>query len=151
MSKSGIYYIKNILTDEYYIGQSMNINRRISQHFSDLKFHKHTNSALQHSYDVHGKNNFEWGILEEAPISKLNELESKYVEQYSAISNGFNPYDRGFNGIRKSEGVKKTQIVLQKSTKDALFEIKIYRHESYDDIVRMLINSYDPYLLESLI
>ena len=61
---SGIYYIKNIQNNKIYIGSSIDIEHRISDHFRALKANKHDNIYLQNSYNKYGKNNFCYGIIE---------------------------------------------------------------------------------------
>ena len=42
----GIYLIKNIITDNFYIGSSVDINKRIYQHFNNLKKNKRINKTI---------------------------------------------------------------------------------------------------------
>ena len=53
-----IYKIKNIITNQIYIGSSVNIRSRIKRHFKELKDGKHHSLKLQRSYDKYGKENF---------------------------------------------------------------------------------------------
>ena len=77
----GIYLIKNIITDNFYIGSSVDINKRIYQHFNNLKKNKHPNKYLQNSYNKYGLDNFNYEILEicDKNITK-NELLNKEQE-----------------------------------------------------------------------
>ena len=89
----GIYIIKNDINDKVYIGQSININKRIQEHFwkstciKDVSY----NSALHNAIRKYGKEHFYWEVLEECEASLLDEYERKYIELYNSISpNGYN-------------------------------------------------------------
>lgn len=58
----GIYYIKNTLNNNMYIGQSVNIRTRFNAHKSSLKKNKHYNEKLQADFNKYGMNVFEFGV-----------------------------------------------------------------------------------------
>lgn len=64
MKKSGIYRITNIITSQIYIGSAQNLAKRETQHFSNLKFNRHTNRYFQNSYNKYGKENFVFEIIQ---------------------------------------------------------------------------------------
>ena len=70
----GIYYIKNIVTKRMYIGSSINIDSRWNQHRYQLNTNRHENHYLQHSWNKHGENNFEFGILEVVDLKKKDDI-----------------------------------------------------------------------------
>lgn len=149
MSKSGIYYIRNIVTNEYYVGQSMNLNERIRAHFRLLKRNAHTNQKLQESFNEYGSDNFEFEICVYAPLNALNSLEEYYTDKYGAIENGFNPYHRGVNRD-VWDGVPKEFIPISEENKDKLFKMRA-RKDSYDSIIGKLIHMYEEsIILESI-
>lgn len=86
----GIYGIHNIVTDEWYIGQSKNTASRISLHFHDLKYNKHTNKDLQDSYNKYGQEAFYTTVLEECNEGELNEMETFWIEAMGSVQKGFN-------------------------------------------------------------
>jgi group I intron endonuclease len=59
----GIYQIRNILTGDLYIGQSVNLKQRKYSHFKDLKKNKHRNQRLQNVYNKYGDDVFVFEIL----------------------------------------------------------------------------------------
>lgn len=63
MVVSGIYQIKNIKTNQAYIGSSIDINKRKLRHYRELKNNKHHNIYLQRSYNKYGKQNFMFEII----------------------------------------------------------------------------------------
>lgn len=91
----GIYKFTNKLTGEAYIGQSVDIKRRYNQHKNRYdKFYKESpiedtyfHSMLRH----YGFHNFDFEILEECDIEKLNERETYYIAFYNSLyPNGYN-------------------------------------------------------------
>lgn len=61
---SGIYFIKNIISKKVYIGQSINLYKRLILHKHELITNKHSNSHLQRSFNKHGIGNFKCGVIE---------------------------------------------------------------------------------------
>lgn len=62
--KSGIYQIKNILSEAVYIGSSINLEKRESVHFSLLRANKHHAVKLQRAFNKYGEKNFKFEIIE---------------------------------------------------------------------------------------
>lgn len=94
---SGIYCIKNVITNSVYIGESTNIKKRAKQHYNMLKNNNHYNQSLQNDYNQYGEDNFEFIILQ--PHLSYNSLrtkaelliiESKYIKEYSKTHNVYN-------------------------------------------------------------
>ena len=78
----GVYMIKNILNNKYYIGSSMNIRRRLQCHSSKLNRQTHHNLHLQYAFNKYGRKAFVFSILEtcEPIIDTLIFLEQKYLD-----------------------------------------------------------------------
>lgn len=64
MKISGTYYIKNKLTNKFYIGSSIDIVERFSHHKRTLRSNTHHNKFLQHSWNKYKEENFEFIILD---------------------------------------------------------------------------------------
>lgn len=62
---SGIYKIVNNVNGKVYIGSTKNFDKRKQQHFYTLSQKKHHSPKLQRSYNKHGKESFEFQIVEE--------------------------------------------------------------------------------------
>ena len=78
----GIYGIRNKINDKIYIGQSTNIKNRFVRHRTHLKHNKHANNHLQNSYNKHGKDAFEFVIIEECDEFQLCVTEQKWINHY---------------------------------------------------------------------
>lgn len=89
----GIYKITNLINGKNYIGQSINIDKRIKEHFWKSECQKDIsyNSALHSAIRKYGKENFVWEVLEECNVSEIDEKEQFYIQQYnSLVPNGYN-------------------------------------------------------------
>lgn len=76
---TGIYEIRNIINNNYYIGSAKNINRRWDRHRSGLRHNKHENVYLQRAWNKYGEEKFTFKVVEECDVSKLLTLEQKYL------------------------------------------------------------------------
>ena len=119
---TGIYKITCTVTNECYIGQSTSISRRWSTHKRELKQGVHYNQHLQRAYNLYGKENFIYEILELCPANKLNEREKFYIKLFDSHNNGFNQDDGGSDisgeknpmyGVKGKEAPKFVDYILQ--------------------------------------
>ena len=82
----GIYKITNNLNNKCYIGQSVHIERRFSEHCFPSK-----KSQISLAIQKYGKENFSFEIIEECSVEKLNEREQFWIKYYNSLSpNGYN-------------------------------------------------------------
>ena len=88
---SGIYCIENLINNKKYIGQSIHVRKRMSQHKIALnsKVFNHTNSHLQNAWDKYGEENFKFYILELCPIEMLDEREEYWSEFYNVYNSDY--------------------------------------------------------------
>lgn len=88
---TGIYQIKNALTNECYVGSSINVQKRLSDHIKHLASGTHINKLLQNSWKEYGFENFVLGVLEVVENDKdLLEREIYWIQETKALENGFN-------------------------------------------------------------
>lgn len=106
----GIYGIKNLVNEKMYVGQAINIYKRWKDHIDDLDEDKHYNLHLQRSWNLYGKENFDFFILEECSQEDLNQKEIFYVDKFNAYTNGYNQ-TRGGDG---SLGYRHSDDVIEK-------------------------------------
>ena len=79
----GIYIIKNEKENKIYVGQSIMIEQRRTQHFTDLRGKRHPNKQLQEDFNRLGEDAFEHQIYQEVVkddvlLIKLKELETMF-------------------------------------------------------------------------
>ncbi|NJO63397.1 MAG: GIY-YIG nuclease family protein [Richelia sp. RM2_1_2] len=90
--KSGIYFIKNLITNQYYIGSSSNISKRFRDHKWYLRKNIHHNSYLQNSWNKYGEDKFEFMVIQHCEMKNILEVEKELIKKYNShIENG------GFN------------------------------------------------------
>jgi group I intron endonuclease len=89
---SGIYQIKNLVTNKVYIGSATSIRQRIYWHIRNLNNNKHHSILLQRSWNKHGQHSFEFKVLEECFIDLLEQREQFYLDWFEC----YKP-DKGYN------------------------------------------------------
>ena len=91
MKISGIYIIQNILNEKLYVGSSVNINSRLSQHKYQLKKKIHSNQKLQNAVNKYGINNFRFSSLESVKnIDSLKDKERFWIDSLNSRDDGYN-------------------------------------------------------------
>ena len=60
----GIYKIINIINNKFYVGSAVNLDRRRSRHFSELRNNVHPNGPMQNSWNKHGEKSFIFVVVE---------------------------------------------------------------------------------------
>lgn len=121
---SGIYVIRNKITGKVYVGSTKDFDKRKEQHFKNLEAGKHSSVKLQRSYIKHGKDNFEFEIIEEYEyIESIMEREQYWIDTLNSKVNGYNIADASFGDIltnhpdREEIIAKRTKTVLENNSK----------------------------------
>lgn len=100
MINSGIYSIFCISNNKYYIGQAIDIEKRIKAHINKLKANTHHSPYLQNTFNMYGEKDFIFEVVEYCNIEELDTKEQHYIKMYNSLNpNGFN-CTIGGNGIR---------------------------------------------------
>lgn len=109
----GIYRIINIINDKSYIGQSINLKRRLLQHYN-LWHSSRIEKYLYTAFSKYGIENFKIEILEyitdeeigEELYNQLNILEISYIKKYNTFGDGgYNETPGGQLGCSHSKEV----------------------------------------------
>lgn len=127
---TGIYLIRNLKNNKIYIGQSVDIKRRIQEHLRSAQPEKYSkkserdsNTHLHLAMQKYGIENFSVNIIEECQKENLDLLEKKWIK----IFNSNNP-EIGYNetsGGQKSFTLKGEKHSQAKLTQKEAEEIKI--------------------------
>jgi len=83
----GIYSLNFKDTDKVYIGQSINIELRYTQHLTSL-IKKKSSKKLEEAYNLYGVPKLT--ILHICTKDELNVIEDTYIEKFDSVNNGFN-------------------------------------------------------------
>lgn len=90
-TKCGIYKITNLVSNQAYIGQSVDIASRFKQHIKcGLGIDAPASNKLYKSMIEDGVWNFSFELLEECSKDKLNERESFWIDLYQTNKVGLN-------------------------------------------------------------
>lgn len=90
---SGIYKIENKINGKIYIGQSVDVFRRLKKHLWDIN--KDNNTYLARALNRYGIENFTYEIIEICSPEELDEKEINYIKQYHSYVN--DPDGGGYN------------------------------------------------------
>lgn len=116
----GIYYIKNKINNKYYIGQSVNVYKRLLDHINKSKHTLSTsNQHIHRAINKDGIENFEFDILAYVNFDDINKVKSKldflekyYIKKFNSFGkNGYNSTIGGDKGIL---GYKQKNEVIQR-------------------------------------
>lgn len=120
----GIYKITNKKDNKVYIGQSQNIERRLSEHKKERFI------PIDMWINFLGKENFDFEIIEECSLDELDKKEKYYINYFQSNKTGYNKQEGGNNNsvgegngssILKEEDVKKIRHAYQQHTSPKQF------------------------------
>lgn len=90
--KSGIYCIRSLSQNKRYIGQSIYIKKRLSDHKNNLSKGTHANVYLQRHFNKYGMDDLSFEILEFCETAKLDIQERYWINYYDSMNR-----NKGFN------------------------------------------------------
>lgn len=82
MNNSGIYRLFCTVSGKSYVGQSVDVVRRVEGHFRYLHEGRHYNKHLQYSFNLHGHGAFLAEVLEYCDRNVLTEREQYWIDYY---------------------------------------------------------------------
>ena len=80
----GIYKILNTINGKFYIGSSVNLRKRLYEHFRELELGIHTNKHLQNAWIKYGKQGFKFQVIktiDKTTNKELRDLETYYIQK----------------------------------------------------------------------
>jgi len=79
----GIYKIINVINDKFYVGSAVDLKRRKTRHFSELRKGKHNNRHLQAAWNKYGEQAFVFVVIAEvAPEADLLAAENVWLHAH---------------------------------------------------------------------
>ena len=124
---TGIYAIENTVNGKMYIGSAVNLQRRMSHHFSLLRKGTHINGKLQNSYNKHGEESFKPKTLLVCRTEDLLFYEQLVIDKYDVAKTGYNiaPIAGSALGVKRSEETKaKISAVAKAKWADPEFKVR---------------------------
>ena len=115
--KTGIYKITNPITNDFYIGSAINIEKRWQTHRDTLKRKKHKNIHLQRAYDKENIS-FIFEILELCDKNTLIEREQSYIDNLKPKYNICRQAKSSL-GVKRSEETKKKLSIINTGKKQS--------------------------------
>jgi group I intron endonuclease len=106
--RGGVYAIWCNANNKVYIGSSIRLLARWSQHKTDLVRNCHYSRRLQNAWNKYGFEQFEWEILEYVnDFSKLDEVEKIYIGLYKSNEREFGFNSKLASGRHSDETLRK--------------------------------------------
>lgn len=139
----GIYVLIFPGTHKVYIGQSVDIENRITQHLYKLKYNK-ASPRLQEAYNMYGKPSFK--ILEECTSEDLDKNEREAISIYNSFTDGFNTTEGGSTG-RALSGTDNANAKYTEEDIVCVFNLLIegdYTHKRISEITGVGIGAISP-------
>ena len=130
-SITGIYLIRNKVNNKVYIGQSIDIKRRIKEHIRSAQPEKYSkkskrdsNTPIHRAMQKYGIDNFEIQILEKCSKEKLNEREIYWIQIFNTTDNniGYNLTTGGQNNFAL-KGEEHSQAKLTQSEVNEIIKL----------------------------
>jgi|LakMenEpi03Aug12_release.lakeMendotaPanAssembly.Ray.scaffolds.fasta_scaffold618547_1 group I intron endonuclease len=111
----GIYGLRNKITGKWYVGQSVNIQKR--WHYGYELLHCKTQPKIYRALLKYGYNNFDTIVIEECQEVSwiLDYRETFWIRQLNSIKNGYNLREGGHSGKMSEE--TKDKIALARTGK----------------------------------
>lgn len=115
----GIYIITNTSNGKVYIGQSVDVEYRICNHFSKLKWNRHDNEHMQRAYN-RNPDAFTWEYLCKCTPEELDEKEISYIAMYDS-ANPERGYNKQFGGQAEHRATEETRRKMSEAKKGKKF------------------------------
>lgn len=125
MKICGIYKIESIYhPDRIYIGSSINIKRRWTDHKNLLKFNRHKSPKLQNHYNKYKKEDLVYSIVLECDSSILIKNEQYFIDLYKPY---FNICPIAASTLNRPATQKQKEAIKYCQTKEAIEKSRLSR------------------------
>lgn len=149
-----VYKIECSVNGFVYIGQTINLFRRVAEHKYKLARGAHRNKQLQADYDKFGENCFSISIISSASPDDLDNIERSAIAYAQSTNKCYNVFGGGKSGYTVTEAFRKraseinkgkvvseaTKLKMAESTKRQ-WENESYRALMQDSAKRQWTNS----------
>ena len=130
---SGIYVIENMINNKKYIGQSVNVEKRLNNHKRMLVNNTHFNQHLQSSFNHYGLSDFNFRIIKECSEKDLDNWERWYIRVFNTQNRecGYNILDGGAGGGCYTDEMKQKFSKMQIGEKNHMYGVTGKKHPRY--------------------
>lgn len=114
---SGVYQAKGY--NPLYIGSAVNVERRIQEHFRDLRYGEHSNPFLQNAFNNH-QDDFVVLFFEDCKRENTLKLEQEYLDYWKPFndcSGGFNIAKNAKSPFKGKTHTKESRMKMSKKVK----------------------------------
>lgn len=129
-----VYQIVNVITNERYIGLSVDVNKRWRQHKAPSSWKNHPNILLYKAMQEYGLDKFRFQILVPVMQEYLKKVEQEFIDMLKPEYNNNNA--KGFNVKRREEYYKeyykanKARVSNRQATMKYLNQLCYYNGET---------------------
>lgn len=109
---SAVYQIKNAITDEMYVGSSIDVKKRWTAHKSPSVWKKCPNSKLYQDFQKYGLGNFKFVILALVMPECLKRVEQEFIDIFNPTYN--DRWSNGNDAKRYKKSKKKAKDKINK-------------------------------------
>lgn len=161
-----IYLISNDVNDKVYVGQTtQTLNKRFNGHCCYSKSDRGVNMYIKRAIRKYGRDSFHITLIEECPISLLDERERYWISFYDSYNNGYNltkgGQDSNYFSLHRLENTVDTKkfseyiMEFKPLAKEVAAHFGITKCSVYNLIKRLnnpnlILNSYNPRKAKSL-
>lgn len=132
-----IYKITNTINGKGYVGKtSTSIEERFKQHVRDSVRRPHEKRPLYRAFNKYGAEAFIVELIEETPVSSINEREQYWINQLET-------YKKGYNATIGGEGkpLYDYNLIIQDYEKGMLVKEIVEKHGCDKDVVEKALAS----------
>ena len=140
LQESGIYKIT--YRGAVYIGQSRNVEKRMTEHLRQLKNGSHYNVHLQNVFNKYGEDDFKIEVIEYCDCGMLDEREQYWIAFYDSFKYGYNQTSGGVGLGYNSKVYKYTYIKNSSKTKKVHRFVNLSTGQ-YFDSAKDVVNFYN--------
>lgn len=112
----------------FYVGQSINCERRRLEHFGDLRRGKHYSQKMQNAFNKYGEHSLTFEVIEQCKPDELNDRERNWLIQLVGQPHSFNVSDTPeatTRGLKQSDKTKKKIAEKQKGKRHSTLTRKL--------------------------
>ena len=139
----GIYKFTNLINNQVYIGQSINIEQRYKQHKTNCHLPDRNQSKFYQALNEFGIDNFSFEILELCEPDQLNDKEIYWINYYDAVNAGYNTLSGGSYGY-----IVDRQLIFDAWNEGLSIQKIAEKLDVCKTTVRNALHGYDKYSVE---